>query len=437
MLSLMHEQVRPDKSEAGLGWLASYGLALVIAGQPIGWWVRGTFTSGESPVFPAAVVLLGMALLFLGSRERPAIFYAAPPIFLAPLMLIVVPVVVLALTQPQLMAVDIFYGLFMLLIIPIIACTRLERLAGLPIAVIVVGSISGMLALFSLITNPVEEALLRLTVAGNDNPIIIANIGATVVFAALCYVFSQHLSRAMLVLISIFIIVSLGNVLLSNTRSAFLGLTMSVIFVFMFSRRQNSTVPTNMAFFGLILTLLIVIVCVFAIRIIGLEQIVQITSVFNERIFGALSLLDAEGMSAQDQSTQERVVMLEEVWTRLSIFGNGVSAQARWGHGFALPGDYAHLSYLQVIYDLGIIPFVVYLVLMLAIPLALVVNALRSKTTKPVVVFVIGLWLYRQVDLFTHGTPYDWQNLFPTMLLYAVLARESIGLIRSPQMSLA
>lgn len=412
-------------------WLVSFGLALIIAGQPIGWWVRGTFTSGESPVFPAAVVLAGALMLFLGAHQRPMKVYAAPSVFMAPLLLVVLPTVALAATQPVLMAVDILYGVFMLTLVPLVACTGLDRLARLPLAIIWVGGISCALALLSLAMNPAEEAVSRLTVAGNDNPIIIGNIGATVILATFCHVLHRRQTRPAILALALALILGLANVLLSNTRSVLLGLVLTLPIVLLFAPRSSVKSRPDLRFLGLLVALFTTVGAVAFVSLIGIETTTTLGTVFMERLFGTLALFESDPVAAYDQSTNERVVMLQEAWRGLQFFGNGVSAQTRFQHGFALPAGYAHFSYLQILYDLGVLPFIVYLALMLVVPLVLIVRTLMKPVHDPAVIFIIGLWLYRQTDLFTHGTPYDWQNLFPAMLLYAVLARPGAGLSQS------
>ncbi len=415
------------------GWLASLGLALVIAGQPIGWWVRGTFSGGESPVYPAAVVLLGTALLFLGARQRPMMIYASPPVFMAPLLLVVLPVVALAATQPQLMMVDALYGLFMLLVVPLVATTPISRLEKLPLAVVWVGGISCALALVSLITNPTEEAMSRLTVAGNDNPIVIGNIGATVIIAALCHALPRPLSRIAITGLALAMVIGFANVLLSNTRSVFLGLGMALPVVLLFTPRSRQKSRNDLRFLGLLFAMLMGAGAIAIVAVVGMETITTLSNLFLERLTGTLSLFESDPAAARDQSTSERVVMLEDAWRGLRILGNGVAGQARFQHEVALPATYAHFSYLQILYDLGVFPFILYLLLVLVAPLVLTVRALRNPKRQPAVIFVIGLWLYRQIDLLTHGTSYDWQNLFPAMLLYAVLARDCVSLVSRPR----
>lgn len=417
--------VRPASSSPPSGW-AAFGLALILFGQPIGWWVRGTISEGDSAVYPAAVVLIGLAILAATGLQRPPRLHVEPALAAIPVCFAVIPIITLAATQGELMIVDLGYGIFMLILAPILWCIPTDRLERLPHHVVLVASISCGLALLTLAQNPVGAFVGRLTVAGNDNTILIGNLGATLFMATLIVIVSEPAGSGRRLLYGLLLAIGLACLMLSNTRSAMLGLLLAApLAVWLAAPNAGSGHGLALRLPFVTLGLVAASVAAAAIVLIGADKLAVLFEDFINRFSGVFrGFGDATALSSPDQSTQERMLVLSEAWRQSGLLGNGVNAMASGSRGFETPGEYPHLTYLQVLLDLGTIPFFVYVCTMLVIPLWFVLKISSPGRMAPMPAFVMSFWTFKQADLFTHSTPYDWHNVYPTLLLFALLARD-------------
>jgi O-antigen ligase len=403
----------------------AFGLALTLFGQPIGWWIRGTLSAGDSPVYPAAVSLLGLAIVAIAGLQRPPRLHVEPLVAALPVCFVLLPVIALALIDVEAMVVELAYGIFLLVLAMTIWCIPTSRLDCFPRQVALVAAISCGLALLTFALNPIGAFVGRLTVAGNDNTIVVGNTGAVLMIATLTLIVSEPAGPGRRILHGLLLAVGLACLFLSNTRSAMLGFLLAgplTVWLCAVPRGQGRLASIRIPL--LVLGILVAAAVTAGALFIGLDKLAILFEDFVNRLSGVFrGFGDASALNVPDQSTQERVLLLSEAWRQSGLLGNGVNTMAHGGGAYEAPGKYPHLSYLQVLLDLGILPFLVYLLVMLVVPLRLVIQVALPRAMAPMPAFVIGLWAFKQADLFTHSTPYDWFNIYPTVLLFALLAR--------------
>lgn len=406
-------------------WFPALGLALVIAGQPVAWWARGTFTQGESAVFPAAAVLLGL-LLMIGLRPvREWRLHADPGFVFAYACLWLLPVAALSLVDLAELGDDSAYAFFLFLVALALALTPLAALDRLPRMVAVIGGAASLLTLAGVVSGDAFESG-RLALVGNQNQIIGGMVGAAAMIGAvLDLLHGRRRLREGLVAAVIFG-AGFACVLLSNTRSILLALIYTLpLCLWLHARRRprNARARRGLFAFSGLIAAAIVAAPAAAFALIPPEALDAALELAGKRFRGAFQLFEDTPLRAVDASSQMRIDVFERTFSGLNLLGHGISAQVRAQGDIVGVAVYPHFSYLQAFYDLGALGGAVFFVLHAAVPVALIVGRLRGSALKPAESFAIAFYLFSHMDHFTHTTPYSWLGLLPVVVLYAVLAR--------------
>lgn len=408
-------------------WREAMGLALIICGQPIGWSIRGQLLPGsENPIFPAGVILLGLALMANPAWIVRRDLQCSPAMLAIPMFGLFVPYAALAALAPApIVLTTMAYAIVLVVLTLVVAMTPSERLAALPAAVLLVGTISSVLPLIELAAGGPAKGFFRLTVSGNENPLIIGNIGGITVLAGMVVGLGPAGGSAKVGLAAgLGTAIGLLAMLLSNTRSAALMIVVcALVFLTLVRPRlarpaARARSPRTLAYVA-VLAASVAAAPTIAIALLGPELFWDLAKVGLLRFAGALALVAPDAGSV-DLSTSIRTQLLREVWDNMTIGGEGYMAQAlRSGD----PALYPHLSYIQAFYDLGLVGGLSFLLIILVLPAALAVAALWHGRLSPTNAFVLLLLLFSQGDHLSHGTPYSWTSSIPALLMYTLVAR--------------
>ncbi len=417
------------------GIRAALGIALILVGQPIAWFVRGQFFQSESPVFPAIPVLIGLALIFSRVIERPIRLQVHPAVVAAYAFLWPFAVSAMSLVEPLLLLTDWTYGLVVVAAMVGLSFVPRKELKSLPIAILLVGSVSCALPLYEFATGSLIETALRLALQGNANTLIVGMVGGlTMLTALLVLLGSRQRSLALGLLTSVAFITGLGCVVLSNTRSVILAIIYCIpLILFVLTpaiRVQRQAWPSRPTQAGMAVFLLMLagaaVMAPLAARIAlgeeGTDKFVE-TAIF--RFEGSVGLFQSFRYSFVDVSTQGRIDRIMETFDGVTIFGEGISAQIRANKDGIELAVYPHFNYLQAVYDLGIAGGLLFAILHLVVPVWLILQRLREETLDWASSFSILYYAFGHIDHLTHGTPYSWLTMMPTALLFVLLPRPS------------
>ena len=429
----MSEPSVPELPAApGGAWRSSLGLATVLAGQPIAWTVRGIVGGGKNPVYPIVAILLGFALLVRVDWFRRPVFYPAPRLVGAIVLLWLVPLAALSLLAPADIGLDGAYAVFLAGLAFGIALTPIAALRRLPEAMTIVGGTSSILALGTLVFGHVAENFVRLTVAGTDNQAIAGIIGGITMITALLVVRTSARPGFIVGLATgIAFVAGLAAVALSNTRSVMVLLALCLPLVwFVFAPRRRQALPRGsagragdrqQAVFVSLVALALIAAPTAAAALFKRQALAAVVKLFTVRLASTFSAADTTHFKATDSSEQIRAHIFEYTIRRLDLVGHGMSEQIRSGFGY-----YPHLAYLQAFYDFGILGGLLYLALALVVPTMIIVDYLRGARRDPAATFAILYFIYGQGDQLGHTTPYGWTGLVGIVLVY-VLVRPGVA----------
>jgi hypothetical protein len=418
-------------------WLTSFGLALILVGQPIAWFVRGQLTDGESPVFPAAIVLIGF-LMVLGNRPfRNPRLQVDPAILAIFVLLVLLPIVALAMVAPVELLTDWTYSLFTIAVLAALAITPLSSLRHLPLAVALVGGVSSALPIYELATSSALENFVRLTLRGNNNTLVVGTVGGmTMLSATWAIVTGGARSLATGFLCAVAFVAGLAGVALSNTRSVMIALLYSLPILLLvlrpLARGTFQPVPPSVAraqrFVFLVATGLAALSAPAVLSsVVDTETLESVLEAFADRIAGAFSALSGDEFGSVDRSSAERIELIASTMNGLTFWGEGINSQLLEQGNRRDRGVYPHLTYLQAFYDLGLPGAIIFTLTNLAIPLALISRRLLDSRIDPAIGLFIIYYLFSHMDQLTHGTPYFWYITLPVGLVYAMVPRPLPG----------
>lgn len=408
-------------------WRTSFGLALILCGQPIAWSIRGQLVPGsENPAFPAVAILLGLALMFDPKWivQRP--LYCAPTALAIPLFGLLLPLAALGVLAPgPIQFATIAYSAVLIALTLMLAMTPQVVLASLPKMVLLVGLVSCIVPLVELAIGGPAKGFFRLTVSGNDNPLVIGGIGGMTALAGMVVGLGRG-GRGVLwgIFAGLGTAVGVLTMLLTNTRSAALMLALCVpLFLLVLNprtRRESGrgSRAKSIAYLGVLATGAAAAPAV-AIALLGPDLFFDLVMVGLLRFAGAAAIVSSEA-GAVDLSTSIRVSMLRELWDNLSLAGEGYMAQAI---AAGAPDLYPHLSYAQAFYDLGLAGGVAFAMVTLVLPLALAIAAVLRGGLAHTEVLTILLLVFIQGEHLAHTTPYWWSPLVPAMMVFTLVRR--------------
>jgi hypothetical protein len=409
---------------AGSPWPASIGLALIIAGQPLGWAMRGQTGGGKSILFPVGIVIIGFLLLLHSDMLIRLRLYARPVPFAAALFLLLIPVTALLFVDPVGLVQYLVYMVFIVSVIFATGFNASERFDRFPEALMLVAGASSLAPLLELAIGGVAKGFFRLAISGNDNTLIVATTGGIAMLAATVSAFSPRRGSFLWGFICAGVwLAGLAAALLSGTRSVFgMILVLIPLYALVLRDRKASGKQRGLktSAFWLILLVGALAAPTAAIAIVGLDTLAEISSRSLSRITGALALLGGSAGSV-DESTAIRAQLVAESWANMSLAGQGVMALP-YSHGDL--SVYQHNAYLQAFYDLGLFGGGLYIGITLLVPLAMVAAVIARGNVNPTEQLLILLFLFVQGDMLAHGTPYNWSPLLAVGLVYVLLTRD-------------
>ena len=413
------------RAQVGISpWPASLGLALILAGQPLGWALRGQTGGGKSILLPVGIVIIGFLLLLRADMLVGLRLHARPVPFATVVMLLLVPVTVLLFVDPSGLAQYIVYMVFIVGVIVVVGFSTTERFARLPEALMLVAGLSSLAPLLELAIGGVAKGFFRLAISGNDNTLIVATTGGMAILAATVSAFSPRRGSLLWGLICASVwLTGLAATLLSGTRSVF-GMIIVLIPLYAFVLRKRQASGTNRGGkrlgFWLVLIAGAIAAPTAAIAVLGLATITEISGRSISRLAGAVALFEGSKGSI-DESTAIRAELAAESWDNMSVAGQGVMALP-YSHGDL--SVYQHNAYLQAFYDLGLFGGCLYISVSLLIPLAMVTALLVRGSLSPTEQLLVMLFIYIQGDMVAHSTPYNWSPLIAVGLVYVLMDRD-------------
>jgi hypothetical protein len=411
--------MRRDKQIAAC---CAWGLALILCGQQVAWAVRGYTNLPDSAIFPAIPVVLGTLLMVRSHWLFESELQTSPVLVAIPSLLAFLPIAILSLIDVHGLADQFAYMLILCGLTLFVALNKNESFDGLPIALMIVGSVGCALAVIDLTSSPLQYAV-RLGVGGNENPLATATNGSITACAALVVGFSGGKDRWGLgVLAAVAFALGLSNVLLSVTQSQILAIIGCVILFVLFlrgriARDRSSQAQRRKRALSFVATIAVISLCIPIVISATVDPrfIDAMQDYAGSRLTSLMSISE-KSSSGQDSSLSLHLYMMDYTWAHLNILGHGMMAQSRrFGEGV-----YAHMVYLQAIYDFGILGGLLLLIVAAVIPSAIIVLRAAAGPITSTQALVILLFVASQADRVTHGTPYFWPQWPPTMLVYVL-----------------
>jgi hypothetical protein len=397
---------------------------MIFAGQPLGWAIRGMQGGGDSPIFPVGALCIGIALMMQGRWLIAPRFYANPPLFAIPTLLLLIPILLMSFANFRENIAWGVYPAFLAVIGLCIALTPVERFETFPRALMVLCLLASVDPFIELLVRDplsVDAAGGRLQLAGNANVLMTGFIGCLTVITAVIVGDEDKGNSALTGLVaSLAFTIGLAAVIMSDTRSDEIVLfpVAGAYLVLRRLRQRQAAKPGSgrqRIVFGSVL-------------VGGLASLPALATVFFSKnalkVFEASSELRHSGFLnslsggsyAADTSTAARFATIEFAYKHLDLAGHGMMHQS-----VIQGGIYTHMTYLQAYYDLGVLGGTFYILIAAAIPAALCLVRIGLGSLKSTDIFIILLLLYVQADHFTHGHPYAWQGLAPALLCYLLL----------------
>jgi hypothetical protein len=399
----------------------SLGLAVIFAGQPLGWALRGGTGGGDSPIFPVATLLIGMLLMTRSRWIFSLKLYSDPVLFAIPVFLMLVPFVLMSLTNlPDNLQIGGYTGLLVVVML-CVALNPASRFDTLPRALMIIGFLSSLDPFIELLLgNPADQLGGRLALSGNSNVLLTGSIGGiTMISAALVGDDNKGNSALVGLLASVAFVTGLGALVLSDKRSdEFIMFAIAGLYLLLRTRRERVSAKSDGAKRQRL---------VFASVLIGgVAALPAIATLFFSKyallVFEATSEARHNGFFnsfsggsyTADTSTNGRFATIEFAYKHLDFIGHGMMHQTiTQGSGI-----YTHLAYLQAFYDMGILGGFMFALVTVVIPVALIYMHVRLSPVRPGEMLVILLFFYVQGDVLTHGAPYSWTSLLPCLLCY-------------------
>lgn len=409
-------------------WPASLGLALIVAGQTLGWVIRGQTGGGKSILFPVGIILVGFTLLLHSSMLVRLRLYAPPLATATALLLLLVPVAALLLVDPDGLGPFLIYQIFVIGVIAAVTFNATVCFDRFTEALTLVAGASSLAPLLELAIGGVARGFARLAISGNDNTIIVGWTGGVAMLAAMVSAFSRRAGSTIWGAICGGVwLVGLAAALLSGTRSV-LGMVLLLTPIYFLilrpPRDAAHSVDAKPSAFWLVVIAGAIAAPTAAIAVLGVDTLTDISGRSFSRLLGALALFEGPGGKV-DESTAIRGQLAAESWATMSVWGKGVMALP-YAHGNLL--DYQHNAYLQAFYDLGLFGGGLYVILTLLVPLSLIGARLAKGALSATNQIAILLFVFVQGDMLAHSTPYNWTPLLVVGLIYVLVARDPPGL---------
>jgi hypothetical protein len=396
----------------------SVGIALMLCGQQVAWAVRGYTSLSHSVIFPAIPILIGTGLLVRARWIFGSRITAGPISVAAPILLIFLPAVALSLIDTTFLVEQLTYMAILCVIMLFASMNSSNSFDHIPYYVMAIGGIGCLLADVEFIRAPLQNAA-RLGLAGNENPLSTALNGSTTAIAALVVGLSSNKNRAWLGVLSVAVFcVGASNVLLSVTRSQIVSVALCImLFLFFLRGRIHPTCGSPLKWKsrqGL---------AFIAAAVGGGLAIPSIMgTLFNAKFLSTMITFALERFlpllmaDAKDGSLSAHKYLMDYNWQHLDAIGHGMMAMAfRFGAGL-----YAHMDYLEAMYDFGIVGGLIFAIIAAVFPIAIIVIRLVQGPITMVQGMLILMFVSSQIDMMSHGTPYSWTQWQATILIYVL-----------------
>ena len=395
---------------------ASWGLALILCGQVLGWELRGAAAAEKNILFPAIPIFIGLIFLVRPSWLFRARLSADPMLLAAPLLLLLLPCAVISLVNTELLREQLAYLLMLCCLTVLIGLHERRDFDQLPLAIVVVGGCGCLISLAELATTPMRD-FVRLAVAGNNNPMAMATNGTFTTLAAVVVGFSSGRNRLWVGAgAALAFVAGLINVVLSLTRSEIVAVLLCLTFYMALRRHivrplHQPTFRRSLGFWAFT-ALTLVSIPAAAAALFSPAFLASMLGFVQDRLGNFLVL--ATGGGHLDTSSSLHTYFLQYNWAHLDALGHGIMDQTqRQGAGI-----YAHNAYIQAVYDFGIVGGLCFTVLGLVLPLSLIVLRMASGPLSATEGLVTLFFVRVLIDRVSHGTPYDWVPWLSTLLIY-------------------
>lgn len=200
------------------------------------------------------------------------------------------------------------------------------------------------------VESEIESARLGTDIAGNANTFSALFMYAGV-FAGWSMVFATKKRKSLIYLIALAIILTI--MVISGGRKTIIAVVLTLALCFLLKNQTHSISKKMKYLMGSIASIVIVFYLIFTIPF--LYQFI------GQRFEGLLGLMEGHGASVSgDQMRSKMIGMAFNGWLDSPFWGHGIDSfkffnQRQTGHFY-----YSHNNYLELLYDLGLIGFIVY-----------------------------------------------------------------------------
>jgi hypothetical protein len=404
----------------------SMGLAIIYLGQPLGWALRGAQGGGDSPIFPVAALLIGIALIARSHWLLAPKIYSDPVLLAIPSLLVLLPFLLMSLTDFRENLQMGAYPGFLVLVGLCIALTPMRRFDSLPRALMIIGLLSSLDPFVGLLFGNVDASATtgRLQLPGNPNVLLTGTVGSVTMISAVLVGDDNRGNHPLVgVLAAVAFTVGLGALVMSDKRSdEIIIFAVAALYAVLRFRREGVKARPASGRQRLVFASLLVggIAALPALATVFFSKfaLLAFAAETENRHSGFLNSLSGGSYTA-DASSAGRLSSIEFAYKHLDLLGHGMMHESLVrGNGI-----YTHLVYLQGFYDLGVVGGFLFLLVAAFIPMTLAFLRVLKAPLKSRDILVILLIVYIQADQLTHGAPYAWLQLVPMLLCYTLLFR--------------
>lgn len=396
----------------------SLGVGLLLAGLPSVWVVRGWLGAPQSQGFTIGLLLLGVLLVGRLPTAGRIRLYGQPFAVLLLNASILSLLTFSALAAPTIDAGPASLALVLAVSLTMFTVPR-NRFENIDLNLTVVGLASCSLVLIPVLAGEVSLGGARLPAGSTASTNQVAFAGGIAVTMGVYCLWRRSYEVPTRILAGVAVLVGLAVIVLSQTRTVVFGLLLctglAVVRAFwkrrsrLFARRKHP-VPQRLQRSSLAVVGLILVTGVFLLS--GNRSIKSYAFGFADSMERGYQSL-VFGNETEDISAGERRRDLKEVWSRSTVTGRGYRT---------LRVD-APLA--QALYDMGILGGGGFAFITLLVPLLFVAHV--ALKPEPSHAELCGIYLYVVLlpNLFFHGTPYDFTEWLPVVVLFGLTARRS------------
>lgn len=416
----MHEAKLPTT-------LASMGLALIIGGQPLGWIARGQLAIGPDVMYPILPIAFGIGLMLLVFMIHRADINLNqfPMLFLIGFYLIFITTI--SLSNINILYLEFFYTSFLIFCLFVIIQIEIIYFYRTSMWVFLFSSLASLLVLYEFFSADNLLEFSRLGFKGNSNPLQVAATAGTAVFTGLILILTKQNRPIFLSYAIMSITVGIVVLALANTRGVFIGLLAAIGFLIFYQRHivYNKVIKFRKTLIFILISVLasIYLFWVYVNNKFGSDFVSGVLSIWGERFIGGFSLIaESDYFSTTDDSTQARIYIIDETLRDVNFLGNGMHHKLIETGGAEVAVSWAHIAPLQALADFGVVGLLYYLLVIICIPVILIAIRMRQGLSN-LDLFIVCLFIYKFPIHFLNGTPYFWQLLLPSILVYAFFTR--------------